>query len=706
MSLVQLDATPMHLLTWLGLAWLGLSHALCRFTLLATLSVQCTPWLLLQLHVDNEQVRTGSLKVCQQMLLGYQDSPIALHNSLPLIPSILHSLANELQTPLIGSAANQAQALSAQVFLQLAELYRAQDQASSTSSSTSTTPSTPTIDLPVSLQQQGRVSSTTTNADGATQQQLVDSDGTSTMNAATLCHQLTQLIHVLIFRHSGYPELYEPIFSTLNTLDTQCTAFAQCHSRPSEEQCTSILAQYNWSHHGTIALPRAITDQKCHQRQSSRTHIAGLVNLGNTCYMNSYLQALHMCSAFRTAIVRQATRRPNAHSRSIISQLARLFVYQRLSQRQSIAPRSLLSVLPACYQHGVQHDAAEFGRQLLDFVEREQLTSGGNNASDTTRQEQQCDTNLLRSIFGGTIESQVHCSACATCSSSHEHVIDLALAIPSASASVLSLSQLLEHYLGQEKLVGDNRYFCAKCQSLQDAVKQLRIVKAPEHLVLTLNYFACDMHGRRSKIRAAIDYPMEIRLPVHDTATTPSATDGLSHQAYRLYAIVIHSGQSLDCGHYYTYARPSHGSTSTTQQQWLRLNDSTVTPVEHFEASIRRLSIQYPSDVPYILSYKRISSLDDDDDADDDEQTLLADQPLASELVAEIQRDNAKLLTEEQQRPRQQSLAARLQRLHRDVEDGDEVDDLTPKYVTRFDRDGGGGAGGGFAGFGPNRFIR
>ena len=73
-------------------------------------------------------------------------------------------------------------------------------------------------------------------------------------------------------------------------------------------------------------------------------------------------------------------------------------------------------------------------------------------------------------------------------------------------------------------------------------------------------------------------------------------TRGVSAQ-YRLCALIIHSGNSIDGGHYFAYVlHPSHrrltDSASRPSCGWLEKNDATVTAVQSFRDIAADLFIQ------------------------------------------------------------------------------------------------------------------
>lgn len=109
---------------------------------------------------------------------------------------------------------------------------------------------------------------------------------------------------------------------------------------------------------------------------------------------------------------------------------------------------------------------------------------------------------------------------------------------------------------------------------------------------------------RRGKITSKVKYSQKVELPLSDGSTC----------AYTLYAVVVHSGISLDAGHYYTLARSSDlcPEDVTNQEKsyvpWYLFNDSQVSRTD-FDTLIS-LSNKYPYDTPYLLWYRKIECQD------------------------------------------------------------------------------------------------
>lgn len=154
------------------------------------------------------------------------------------------------------------------------------------------------------------------------------------------------------------------------------------------------------------------------------------------------------------------------------------------------------------------------------------------------------------------------------------------------------------------------------------------------HLLLTLMRFCYDRAiQRRSKIVSKVKYSRRLELPLSDGSAC----------SYVLYAVVVHSGITLDAGHYYTLARSSEfcpediSEGEKSNVPWYLFNDSQVSKTD-FDTLIGR-SNKYPNDTPYLLWYRRVENPDN--------SCFTSDLPtLPPELKRLIDEDNAQFVRE------------------------------------------------------------
>lgn len=134
-----------------------------------------------------------------------------------------------------------------------------------------------------------------------------------------------------------------------------------------------------------------------------------------------------------------------------------------------------------------------------------------------------------------------------------------------------NFGEALTQFFSVDKLTKDNKYMCSVCKTLQNATKRLTMNTAPRILIITIKRF--DIFGR--KISKRIRYPSAFNMkPFMDASIDKAAdiqsTKTIGDEVYDLYGVVIHEGNSTDCGHYYAYCK------NLSSSKWYECNDSYI----------------------------------------------------------------------------------------------------------------------------------
>lgn len=330
----------------------------------------------------------------------------------------------------------------------------------------------------------------------------------------------------------------------------------------------------------------------------------------------------------------------------------------------------------------------EFGNIPSDNDKRVDIEANSETCAvfSKTQKPFQC---LIHRLFGGELTVSYKCLHCHQVSTQKENFIDLSLAlpeghndakyvqrkelkagraegnlgttgldcdsfpdlessdqvsdVPAALEDDLKLEDLIHHYISPEKLEGENRYHCSNCNTLREAQKSIGISVAPKYLTLTLLRFAYDIHShQRVKILRNVVYPEVLSIPADPLANECSdSTSGKLKHTYVLHAVVVHSGVSSDCGHYYVYARHSDAALHSTfshgsgNRSWNLFNDSRVSFSKY--ETLAKLSQRFAHDTAYLLFYCRETP---EAVVSDSDTNRIKDTDIRSDILEAVCKDN------------------------------------------------------------------
>ena len=333
----------------------------------------------------------------------------------------------------------------------------------------------------------------------------------------------------------------------------------------------------------------------------------GLRNLGNTCWMNSSLQALFSCEDFAELFIRRRgklpqLREPYGLASALIATYSQCDEYTVGTVVDPTEFKAVLQRLKPEYIGSSQKDAGIFFTDLFGFLELQTGHPAGVRPmlwEPTLFPSGLPLPSIVRDLHGIIKIMSKTCEQCKTprIRGEYDDILRLSIPEPRADGQRITLMNCFEAFSKGILDEGENMIECPTCtkiaqnMGLPENAKPANIAKlfsteqktphtektilgnSPEMLVVNILRFDTSKPDRAEKSNTPVSIPLVLN-------TLVPLVEPAQDSAYVLTGVVCHSG-TIAGGHYTArVVKPN--------REWLLCNDSSVThiPQEEFEADM------------------------------------------------------------------------------------------------------------------------
>lgn len=327
----------------------------------------------------------------------------------------------------------------------------------------------------------------------------------------------------------------------------------------------------------------------------------GLKNIGNTCFLNSCLQALSHTPELNKLLDNKTKLRDNSDGVILDewNELRKLMWENNYVISPNKFVQSVQNVAKEkdrdIFTGWSQNDISEFLLFIIECIHNSISRSvtvniNAKNENDTDALAIKCYTHLKESyakefseineLFYGIQVTEILCinnKIKHSVKPEQYFIVDL----PLPNKENINIYDCFNLYTNEEKMVGENAWFNEKTKTKEDILKRIRFWNFPDILVITFNRFSFDGKTKRND---KVTFPLDdLNLSDYVCGYNPNS------YKYELYAVCNHNG-NVYMGHYTAFIK-------NYTNNWFLFNDETITKVQKPQTVV--------SPMAYCLFYRK-----------------------------------------------------------------------------------------------------
>lgn len=306
--------------------------------------------------------------------------------------------------------------------------------------------------------------------------------------------------------------------------------------------------------------------------------LSGLINLGNTCYLNSAIQCLSNTKALTKYFLSGEFKDDiNVEKKEYRICIEYYKILTAIWEDSCIVkPLSFYKTFithESKFKNFTQQDAQEALSSLLNILHTSLSSPARIHYEGEIKND--VDKMIIESIkiweknfkkeysnildlFFGQFHSRLVCKNCRSVTNNYDPFCIVTLPITSVCNNIYDC---FEEFCKFELLNTNNQRECEKCKEKSDAYKSMCFLKMPKILIISFKRF--NFHFFATKINRYISFPLD-NLNLKKYVTGYDKVDSI----YHAFAIINHIG-GAESGHYFAYCKNVNG-------KWYEYNDENV----------------------------------------------------------------------------------------------------------------------------------